>query len=94
MAEPIPEWAQQLLTNFNELEQLLFDVPILRDKTITNSNELEQIHKTVFTIKENTQPVAQILALAMDNFTKCEELSNKVKKLENSMTNLHSMTVE
>ncbi len=94
MAQPIPEWAQQLLTNFNELEQLLFDVPQLRDKIVTNCNDLGTIHRTIYAIKENTSVVPRILELAMENYTKCDELSEKIKVLESSITNLHSMTVE
>jgi len=94
MSEPIPQWAQELVSHFNELEQLLFDIPILRDKTITNYNEIENIHKTISIIKENTKHVPRILELAMENYTKCDELTNKVNALENSMINLHSMTVE
>ncbi len=93
MREPVPEWAQQLLTHFSELELLLFDIPILRDKTITNYNEIENIHRTISIIKENTKLVPRILEIAIENYVKCDELSDKVKILENSMFNLHSMYV-
>jgi len=42
LAEPVPQWAQELVSHVNELEQLLFDVPILRDNTIINCKELEK----------------------------------------------------
>jgi len=87
MREPAPKWAQDLLTHFTEVEQLLFDIPQLRDKTKTNSDEFEKIQKTIYGIKQNTNAVPQILELAMENFTKYEELSKKVNALENSKTN-------
>jgi hypothetical protein len=87
MKEPIPEWAQQLQLQFTELEQLLFDVPILRDKTKANSDDFQKIHKIIYGIKQNTNAVPQILQLAMANFTKCEELSNRIAELEKTKTN-------
>jgi len=87
MAEPVPQWAQELVSHINELEQFLFDVPILRDKTITNYNEIENIHKTISVIKQNTRLVPQILELAIANYTACEKLSKKVHELENAKIN-------
>jgi len=87
MTEPIPQWAQQLILQLNELEIFIFDVPQLRDKTITNSNELEKICKTASAIKENTRLVPQILELLIANYSNYDELSKKIDKLESSKTN-------
>ena len=98
MQEPIPQWAQQLLTNFNELEQLLFDVPILRDKTITNYNEFKKSHKIIHVIQKNTNIIPQILEIVIENYRKYDELLHKVDKLVNCKTNCpyciqHSLNV-
>ena len=94
MSEPVPEWVQQITTHLGQLEQLLFDIPILREKTITNHNEIENICQKISAIKEHTRGVPQILELAIENYTKCEELSEKINTLEKSMKNLHSITIE
>ena len=87
MTEQIPQWAQQLISQLNELEIFIFDVPQLRDKTITNSHELEKICKTASAIKENTRLVPQILELLIANYSNCDELSKRVDELENSKLN-------
>ncbi len=87
MTETVPQWAQQLQTHFTELEQFLFDVPQLRDKTITNFNELEKISKTISIIKENTKLVPRILEVVIANYAYCDRLSKRIDELENSKTN-------
>ena len=87
MAEPVPQWAQTIITHLTELERLIFDVPVLRDNTITNCKELENIHKTICTIQKNTRLVPQILELLIENCTNFDDLSKKIIKLENSKIN-------
>ena len=87
MAEPVPQWAQTIITHLTQLERLLFDVPELRDNTIINCKELENIHKTISIIKKNTRLVPQILELLIENSTIFYELSKKIVKLENSKIN-------
>lgn len=86
MKEPVPEWAQQLMSQLSELEMLIFDVPHLREKTISNGNELHKINKTISAIKSNTMLVPQVLEVTIANYTIYDKLSKRVEKLENPDT--------